>query len=319
MRKAGIVMLVICLLFGALAIPAAAKYPNRPIKLFLPIAPGGTTDIVGRMLASKMGEILGEEIVVTNVTGANGTICVSQMAASRPDGYTFCAANLPTVTTQPQMRELPYDPDELMYIGTPIPYEYMIIVRDESPWKTLEEFVEYAKANPGMKYGVPGTGSTNHLTMAWLGMKESIKWDAVPFKGNAPSLAALMGGHVDAIDSSVGTVLSGVQKGTLRPLVVCSENRLGFIPEVETLREKGYNFMQYSCMGFLLPKGTPENIRKTLEDALYQATMAEDVQAKFKELFVTTAWLDGASYKARVTQYYKIWGDILEELGLKKY
>ncbi|MCD6575492.1 tripartite tricarboxylate transporter substrate binding protein [Candidatus Aerophobetes bacterium] len=323
MKRKGIIVAGLCLLLiivGLAGIGIAKEYPTKPIKGIISLSAGGTTDIVARTLAPYMEKYLGQPVVLINEPGANGTIAVADVARRKPDGYVFGWCNLPTLVIHSQMRDLPYDPKKFVYVASPMPYEYIVFVRSDAQWNTWEEFIDYAKKHPRMiTYGVPGLGSTNHLAMEYIAMKEGIEWHAVPFKGNPESIAAVIGGHVDACNTSTTAAVSAYQAGKIKPLIVLSKKRISLVPNTPTLLEKGYDFYQFSCMGAILPPGTPEYARSKLEKAIEYACNVPEVKERAKKtLFVTIDFKNGAEYRELAEKYYKVWGDILRQVGLHK-
>ncbi|MBN2395378.1 MAG: tripartite tricarboxylate transporter substrate binding protein [Candidatus Atribacteria bacterium] len=317
--KLSIFLLLFLLFFVSFSV-IAQDYPLKPIKSLIPLSAGGTSDIVARALAPYMEEYLGQPLVLINKPGANGTLAVAEVAQSEPDGYTFGWANLPTLVIHSQLTELPYDPEELEFIATAMPFEYVVLVRKDASWNTWEEFIQYAKSNPGkITYGVPGLGSTNHLALEFVAMKENIQWEPVPFPGNPEAIAAVLGGHVNACNTSTTAAVSTVQSGEMKPLIVLSDKRINLIPDIPTILEKGYDFYQYSCLGAVLPPNTPEAIRLKLEQAIEYACNQDDIQEKAKNnFFVTIDFKNGSEYRELATKYYKIWGDVLRQVGLLK-
>jgi len=317
--KLSIFLLLFLLFLSSLSV-IAQEYPTKPIKSLIPLSAGGTSDIVARALAPYMEEYLGQPLVLINKPGANGTLAVAEVAQSEPDGYTFGWANLPTLVIHSQLTELPYDPEELVFIATAMPFEYLVLVRKDAPWNTWEEFIQYAKNNPGkITYGVPGLGSTNHLALEFVAMKENIQWEPVPFPGNPEAIAAVLGGHVNACNTSTTAAVSTVQSGEMKPLIVLSDKRINLIPEIPTILEKGYDFYQYSCLGAVLPPNTSEAIRLKLEKAIEYACNQDDIQEKAENnFFVTIDFKNGTEYRELATKYYTIWGDVLRQVGLLK-
>ena len=189
------------------------------------------------------------------------------------------------------------------------------------PTTLLQDLIDYARANPGkVTYGTPGLGTTNHLGVAWLANHEKLTMQPIPFKGNPKSVAAVLGGHVVACNTSTTASVSSYKGGKLKPLAIMSANRIPLTPETQTLKEMGYDFSQFSCLGAVLPKGTPEAIRKKLEGAIQFALSQPDVQKKAKEeLYVSIDYLDGKKYRDLCDNYWGIWGDILKQVGLKKF
>ncbi|MCF8042495.1 MAG: tripartite tricarboxylate transporter substrate binding protein [Desulfarculaceae bacterium] len=315
-------VLTCCLALALVAVPALAKdYPAKPITAYIPLSAGGTTDVFVRTIAPYMEKFLGKSLILVNKPGSGGAVAISTLAKAKPDGYTFSWANLPTLVTIPQMRKLTYDPKDLVYIASPMHYDYILYVKKDSPYNSLKELIDFARKNPGKAtYGTPGLGTTNHLGVAWLANHEKVKMTPIPFKGNPKSVAAVLGGHVVACNTSTTASVSAFKGGRLKPLVIMSANRIPLTPDTKTLKELGYDFSQFSCLGAVFPKGTPEPIRKKIEDAIKFALSQPDVQKKAKEeLYVSIDFLDGKKYRELCDQYWGIWGGILKEVGLKKY
>lgn len=315
-------VLTCCLALALVAAPALAKdYPTKPITAYIPLSAGGTTDVFVRTIAPYMEKYLGKPLILVNKPGSGGAVAISTLAKAKPDGYTFSWANLPTLVTIPQMRKLTYDPKELVYIASPMHYDYVLYVAKDSPFNSLKEFIDFARKNPGKAtYGTPGLGTTNHLGVAWLANHEKVKMVPIPFKGNPKSVAAVLGGHVVACNTSTTASVSSFKGGKLKPLVIMSANRIPLTPDTKTLKELGYDFSQFSCLGAVFPKGTPEAIRQKVEGAIKFALSQPEVQKKAKdELYVSIEFLDGKKYRELCDQYWGIWGGILKEVGLKKF
>jgi tripartite-type tricarboxylate transporter receptor subunit TctC len=319
-KRLSIILILSALMLTALP-AAAADYPNKPITAYIPLSAGGTSDVFVRTIAPHMEKYLGKSLVLVNKPGSGGAVAISALAKAEPDGYTFSWANLPTLVTIPQMRKLTYDPKELVYIASPMRYDYILFVKKDSPFNTLADLIAYARKNPGqVSYGTPGIGTTNHLGVAWLANKEKLDMKPIPFKGNPESIAAVLGGHVTAVNTSTTASVSAYKGGRLKALAIMSADRIPMTPETKTLKEMGYDFSQFSCMGAVFPKGTPEAIRKKIEDAIKYAVSQPDVQKRAKEEFyVSIDYLDGRKYRALCDDYWNIWGDILKEVGLKKF
>ena len=314
-------VIVSLIVMALIAMPAAgADYPAKPITAYIPLSAGGTTDVFVRTIAPHMEKFLGESLVMVNKPGSGGAVAISALAKAKPDGYTFSWANLPTLVTIPQMRKLTYNPKELVYVASPMHYDYILYVKKDSPHNSLEDLIAYTRKNPGVPFGTPGLGTTNHLGVAWLANNEKLEMQPIPFKGNPKSVAAVLGGHVEFCNTSTTASVSSYKGGKLKALAIMSANRIPLTPETKTLKEMGYDFSQFSCLGAVLPKGTPEAIRKKLEEAIKYAVSQPDVQQKAKEeLYVSIDFLDGKKYRALCDEYWGTWGDILKEVGLKKF
>ena len=267
----------------------AEDWPTGPIKLIIPFAPGGGVDGAGRMLAQALEEKLKVSVIVDNKAGANGTIAMNFLRQSKPDGYTI--AQMPiTVFRYPHMQKVSWDPfKDFSWIVGVTGYTFGVVVRADSPWKTWAEFIAYAKANPDkVTYGTPGLGTSLHMTMEEIAIKEGVKWIHVPFKGNADAATALMGGHITASADSTGWA-EQIQSGRFRLLVTWGAERTHRWPEVPTLKELGYNIISNSPYGLAGPKNMDpavvkiihDAVKKAIEDPLYQKTLERLDQENF--------------------------------------
>jgi tripartite-type tricarboxylate transporter receptor subunit TctC len=245
----------------------AQEFPSRPVTLIVPWPAGGSTDIAMRALATSTEKYLGQPIVVENKPGAAGTLGASAMINAKPDGYTITQIPI-TVFRYPHMAQVGYDPlADLTYIIGISGYTFGVVVRADAPWKTWQELVAYAKANPGkLSYGTPGANTSLHVTMEDIAQRDGIKWVQVPYKGNAESMTSLLGGHIQAAADSTGWG-SQVDAGKMRLLVTWGEKRTKRWPDVPTLKELGYDIVSTSPYGIAGPKGMDPKVAKVLHDA----------------------------------------------------
>jgi tripartite-type tricarboxylate transporter receptor subunit TctC len=317
--KKGILFLVSVCVVSLTCLAAAAGYPERAVTAYIPLGAGDTSDIFIRTITPHMEKFLGQSIVLVNKPGAGGSTALSGLATAKPDGYTMSWANLPTLVTLPQMRKLVYDAKKLVYIATPMEFEYVLYVAKESPINSLKDLIATAKSKPdGVIYAVPGHGSTNHLGVAWLADKEGVQMRAVPFEGNPKAISAVLGGHADAVNTSTTASVSPYQAGLIKPLVVMSSSRIALLPDTPTLKELGYDFSQYSCLGAVFPEGTPESVRKRMEDAIRYAVTQDEVRKQATEkLYARIVFRTGKEYRELCDKYWGIWGNVLEKVGLK--
>ena len=295
----------------------AEDYPAKPIQMIVNFGAGGSTDTVARLLAEALGKELGGTVVVSNTAGAGGTIGLAATAETEPDGYHIGTANMPALAIVPQMRELPYTPEDVVQIAGVMPYDYGIFAKKNAPYDTWEELVDYAKANPGtVTYGSVGTGTTNHLMMERLGKELGIEWRHIPFQGGAKAVAALVGGHVDLVNNTIGPILAPVQAGKVKPILVTSERPFPQLPDMPVVTDKGIDFAQVSYMSIVAPAGIDPEIRATLEAAFKVAVEDEGVQAAAAKLDLFPAFVPGADYEADLAEMRAEWGALLTELGL---
>lgn len=248
-----------------LSAPAAhaQAYPSKPIRLILPFPPGAPSDLVGRMVAQKLGEQMGQNLVADNRAGAGGTLGLSLLAKSPPDGYTVMVTSPAIALTPLLYSNLTYDPiRDFAPIARLASIENVMVVHPSVPAKTLKEFVALARRNPGkLNYGSGGPGTTNHLANELLKSLEKLNVVHVPYKGATLATNALMGGEVDQVIVSVASVLPLIKAGRVRPVVVLSEKRVATLPEVPTSAEAGFpEFRMSIWYGMLAPAGTPSEI-----------------------------------------------------------
>lgn len=297
---------------------AAQNFPTKPVTLIVPWPAGGTTDIALRTLAEASQKHLGQPIVVENKPGASGLLGPSEMVANaKPDGYTVSQLALP-VFRLPFMSKTTYDPaKDFTFVIHLTGNTFGIVTKADSQFKSFEDLLTYAKANPGkVKYGSPGAGTTQHIAMEQIAKLRGIKWIHVPFKGSAETNAAVMGGHVDVVADSTGWA-GLVNSGELRLLVTWGVERTKGWPTVPTLRESGVNLISNSPFGIGGPKGMDPKVvkilhdafKKGMEDPAYTAILAKFDQEPF--------YMDSATYTDFALKLIEEQKQLVDELGLK--
>ena len=274
----------IAALLAALAPGAFAQgaYPNRTINMVVGFAPGGGTDTVARIVAKKVGDSVGQTVIVENKAGAGGTLAVHQVAKSPPDGYTIVLANVGSLTVAPyRIAQLPYDPlRDLASITMAVEFPNVLVVQPSLPAKTLAEFVQLAKASPGkIGYGSSGIGGIGHLAGALLGIVADIDIVHVPYKGGGPAMQDLLGGQIPAMIATPPTALPHVKAGKIRALATTGAARAALMPDVPTVAESGYpGYEATNWYAYLAPAGTPKDVLARLHRELVQALTAPDVR-----------------------------------------
>jgi tripartite-type tricarboxylate transporter receptor subunit TctC len=297
----------------------AQNFPARPVTLIVPWAAGGTTDIGMRALATATEKHLGQPIVIENRPGASGTLGPGQMAATaKPDGYTV--AQMPiTIFRFPFMAKTTFDPGkDFTYIIGVSGYTFGVVVKNDAPWKTFADLLAEAKANPGkINYGTPGAGTSLHITMEQIAKQQGIKWTHVPFKGNAETNNAILGGHVHAVADSSGWAQL-VNVGQLRLLVTWGADRTRNWPGVPTLKEVGIDMISNSPFGIAGPKGMEPQTVRILHDAfkkgLEEPSYADAMARLDQELF----YLSSADYERYAIEQIAEAKRFVAELGLKQ-
>jgi len=297
----------------------AQQFPARPVTLVVPWPPGGGTDIGMRALALATEKHLGQKIVIENKPGASGTIGPANMAAgAAPDGYTI--AQIPiTVFRLPFIQKTNYDPaKDFTYVIQVTGYTFGVVVKASAPWKTFDELLDYAKANPGkINYGAPGPGTSLHITMEQIAKQKGIKWTMVPFKGQADSLTALLGGHIDVESNSTGWA-GAVNAGDARLLVTWGAQRTKNWPNVPTLKDLGINMVSNSPFGIAGPKGMDPAVVKVLHDAFLKGMKEPSYLDAMAKLDQEEYYLNTADYQAYAKKQIAEQKQLVEELGLKQ-
>jgi tripartite-type tricarboxylate transporter receptor subunit TctC len=265
------------------AVPTHAQdFPNRPITLVIPFAPGGSTTIVGRGVADKMGELLGEKVIVDNRPGAGGTVGTKAVAKSEPDGYTLVLGYTGTLAIGPSLyKNVGYDPrKDFAPIGMIGNAPNSLVVNPSFPAKTLAELIAYAKANPGkVNFGSAGAGTASHITGEYFARAAGITLVHIPYKGTGPALTDLLGGHIPMAFAPIPASHANVAAGKLRALAVTSTARSTLLPDVPTIAEAalpGFDASLY--YGLAAPAGTPRPIIDKLNKALRDALASDEVK-----------------------------------------
>jgi len=290
----------------ALAMPALAlaqNYPDRPVKLIVPFAPGGATDILGRLLATALGERLGQPMVVENKPGAGTVVAASLVAKAPADGYTLLGANT-TLTLNPAIRtNLPYDPvRSFTPLGLVADMGLLLVAHNDTPGSTLKDVIARTRAAPDkFSYGSYGTGSSVHFGGEVLKSTTGMQMLHVPFNGSSPNLTALMGGQVQfAVDTVVASTPL-IKAGKIKPIAALSPQRLPLLPNVPTVAESGYpGFDMGSWFAFVGPAGLPAPVQKKLEKALADTMASAEFRKKLVDLGLTPSWANGDGLRARI-------------------
>jgi tripartite-type tricarboxylate transporter receptor subunit TctC len=294
-----------------------AKFPERPIKLIIPWAPGGPADAGFRILAESATRILGQNVIIDNKSGAAGVLGAIQLQNEKPDGYTISQMHM-SVLRQPLLnKSLTYHPiNDLSYIIQLVGFVMGVVVRTEAPWKTLPELIEYAKANPGkLNWGTLGAGSTQHLAMERVGLLHGLQWTHAPYRGTADTLRALMGGEIDFASEASGWAPM-VQAGKLRLLAVFTGDRAKRFPDVPTVQQLGMNVVVDSPGGLIGPKGMDPAVIKVLADAFRTAAQEPKHLEFLANLDQPLILMDGPAYKEAMTKTLEEEREILRKLNL---
>ena len=277
-------------LAGMLALTGSAQaagFPDHPLTMVIPFAAGGPTDVLGRVMAARMGEILGQNVIVENVGGAGGMNGSKKVADAKPDGYTMV---LGTVGTHAQGQTLYKHPlynsvTDFAPIGLIAEVPIVLLVRKDLPAKDLKEFVAYAKANQGkMQFGSAGAGSATHLGCVVLNTAMGTNITHVPYKGTGPAMQDLVAGRIDFMCEIITTAKPQVDGGTVRALAIMTTSRSPVLPNLPTTREQGLDVQAYTWNALYAPKGTPADVVKKLNDAMVAAMTTAEVHDRLQGL-----------------------------------
>jgi len=287
---------------GPLATEARAQYPNKAITLIVPYPAGGVTDLAARALADSLSKHLPQPVVVLNRPGAGATIGGGVVASSAPDGYTL--GFFPLAAAIPEVFRFrytaPYKTTDLKPIAAVAATAMSFAVKAESPLRSMKDVVELARKNNGLVIGTPGPQTLPSMLMVKISKKEGVKLEDVAFGGDAKTLPALLGGHVQVGAIDYSALRSSVEAGKLRVLAVCTENRVDFLPNVPTVLELGYPLPYVSALGVFGPKALPADLVKKLQDLVAKITKEPEFIGKMKKLTIQTAFKDSATYQAAV-------------------
>ena len=318
MKKSAIVSLL--LIASAAGFAHAQKYPSRPIRLVVASAPGGASDILGRMLAQKLSEEYGQQVVVDNRAGASGVIGTDIVAKSAPDGYTLLIIQ-PSLTINPSMiAKLPYDAArDFTPISLLVDASQMLTVHPSVPAKTVKELIALAKAKPGtLAFASPGIGTSPHLTAELFKLKAGVDMPQVLFKGFGMAAISLIAGEVSVSFSTILSILPHVKSGKVRPLGVSTAKRVQILPDVPTISESALpGFATSQWFGVLGPARLPKPIVDQLHQTLARATSAPEQKERFAAQAVEVVNSTPEEFAAVIRRELKQWAEVIKAAGIK--
>jgi tripartite-type tricarboxylate transporter receptor subunit TctC len=299
---------------------ALAQFPERPITMIVPFPPGGVADTVARPIAEAMGNALKQPVVIENRAGAGGGIGMAHVAKSKPDGYTILMA-LSSLVVLPEAdkvlgRAPAFQVKDLAPIARITADPTVLAVRAESPWKTYQDFIAHAKANPGkLNFGSSGNYGTMHIPMTMLMGAAGVQMTHVPYTGAGPAIVGLLGGHVDALSTGPATVVQHVQGGKIRVLAHWGEARLAVLPDVPTLKELGVNVDYAQWSGVFAPAGTPEPVMARLREAARAAANDPKVREVLGKAGSPILYQDSVEFGRYVDADAAKMADVVKRIG----
>ncbi|MET0866955.1 MAG: tripartite tricarboxylate transporter substrate binding protein [Pseudorhodoplanes sp.] len=320
----------VCFPFGALVValtllvPGFAQaqgYPDRPVRVIVPFAAGGGSDVIGRAIAQKLQDKLGQPFIVENRTGAGGSLGAVQVARAAPDGYTLLLGSSSEISQYPTLKkDIGYDPvKDFLPIAAVATVPLALAVRQELPVKSVAELIDYARKNPGkLNYGSAGPGSTTHLAVALFTSMTGTDMVHVPYKGSAPVVTDLLAGTLDLSISTMPAVLPHANGGKLRILAVSTASRSKSLPDAITIAEggvKGYETGLWT--GLLAPAGTPKEVVAQLNTAVNEALASEDLKALLAKQGAEPTGGTEQSFADTIHRDLSIWTDLVKKTGIK--
>jgi tripartite-type tricarboxylate transporter receptor subunit TctC len=299
----------------------AQDYPNRAITLVVPFPPGGSTSIVARIVAEKMSEGLGQQVVVDNRGGAGGTIGSRAVARSAPDGYTLLLGYTGTLAIGPSLYpNVGYDPrKDFAPIGLIGHAPNSLVAHPSLPAQSVKELVDYAKANPGkVQYGSAGVGTVSHVSGVYFAMATGVQLAHVPYRGTGPAVADLLGGHIPMAFAPIPATHANIDSGKLRGLAVTSKQRSSLVPNIPTIAESGVKEFEASLYyGLVAPPGTPKPIIDRLNKELRAALQSEDVRKRLVTDGAEPVPGSPEDYAKHIDEDERKWAQVVKASGAK--
>jgi len=299
---------------------SAQAFPNRPIRIIVPFAAGGGTDVLARLVGQKMSATLGQPVVIDNVPGAGTIVGAQRLEAAAPDGYTVMVGTPSTVMTNPHLyRKLPYNPAEFVPVGLLANQAFVVGVNPGLPVRTLAELVQHAKQNPGkLNYATSGRGGAAHIVGEMFENALGLDMIDVPYKGSTPALTDLMAGQVQVAFDGGSTIVGFAREGRIRALAVTSERRSPIAPDIPTVVELGFPNLVIQNRYFLLaPKGTPGAVVARLNEAAVAALNAEDVRAALAKDGTVPEPTTPEGLARILKTDGELWGSTIRRLGIQ--
>lgn len=300
---------------------AQTAWPNRPVRIIVPYGPGGSTDVVARKIAQKLGEQTGQTFFVENKAGATGTIGASQVAKAEADGYTLLA-NDTTFSLLPHIfKNLPFDPAaDLVPIGAFVFAPMGVAVSAESRFKTLPELLAEAKRQPNkLTYGTGGPGTTPHFATEALAIAAGVNFMHIPFKGSAEATQSILSGTIDFQIASTTALMSTLKGGKLRMLAISGDKRLPALPDVPTFKETGVNWLGVvNWVGLWAPSGVPADVLARLQKEIGTAMATADMKAFAEGVGAEPRYVDAETFARMLKESTDSWGKVAANAAFEK-
>jgi tripartite-type tricarboxylate transporter receptor subunit TctC len=297
----------------------AQSWPQKPVRLLVGFAAGGNIDNVARLTAQRLSEAFGQQFIVENRVGGNGTIAAEAVARAAPDGYTLMWGVLPPLVIQPNMTKVSYDPIKdfapVSVVGT---NPFVLVVNKNVPAKTVKEFIAWVKAQPKkLSYAEGAVGSITHLAMALFLKRAGIEMTNVSYRGNNPALTDVVAGHVPTMVSNVSDALPQIKSGAIRPLAVSSDQRVPQLPDTPTVAESFPGYRAITWNGLMAPAGTPKPIIDKMAAEIAKACKDPKFIERLAKLGADPSGITPQQFAELIARDLKTWGEAVEVAGVK--
>jgi tripartite-type tricarboxylate transporter receptor subunit TctC len=301
-------------------IAAAQTYPTKPVRIIVPYAPGGSTDVIFRILAPRLSEILGQQVVIDNRPGAASTIGLEIVAKSPPDGYTVGVNNIAYGANPSIYRKMPFDSEKDLVPVTLVSIVTLVAtVHPSIPARSIKQLIALARAKPGtLTYGSAGNGSANHLATERLAHMAGLKLVHVPYKGGGPAVVSIVQGETSLLLATIPSSIQHFETGKLIPLAVSSAKRSSALPQLPTIAEAGVpGYEAIEWQGLVVPTGTPQNVIRTLYQATAKAAQPPEVRDKIAALGAEFVNSPPEEFEKFVKNELAVWSRVVKEVGIK--
>ena len=314
--------LALCLpFFIAHAMPVAAQgYPVKPVRIIVPYAPGGSTDVLFRIFAPRLTEVLGQQVLIDNRPGAASTIGLDLVAKSAPDGYTVGVANIAYGANPFIYKKMPFDAEkDLTPVGLVSIVTMVLAVHPSIPVRSVKEYIALAKAKPGtLTYASAGNGSANHLATARFAHMANLKLQHVPYKGGGPAVVAIVSGEVSTLFATIPSSIQHFRSAKLRPLAVSSAKRNAALPELPTVAEAGVpGYEAIEWQGLMVPTGTPREVILRLNQAFAKVAANPEVKERVSALGADLAPSTPEEFERFVKREFAVWSKVVKDVGIR--
>jgi tripartite-type tricarboxylate transporter receptor subunit TctC len=319
-RRACVAMLALAVSAAISPTVQAQDYPTRPVQLIVPFAPGAGSDTVARMIAQKMPDGLGQPVVVENKSGAGGMLANRYVAGSPPDGHTLLLVTGAYLAQAAMIKQLSFDPlKDVSMISSLIEYPFVLIVRPDSPFKTVGDIVAQAKSNPkSLNYATTGAGSVHHLAAELFNMMAGVETVPIAYRGGATQILELLAGRVDFVFETLPSAAAAIADGRVRPIAVTTKERWSTLPNVPSVADTLPGFEVLSFLGLAAPGGTPAPIISKLNAEVRRILELDDIRARMRALGGQLRVVSAAEMQSFVANEIRKWSDVVSARKIER-